>query len=85
MNRTQVYLDDEDLELLDQATKETGATRSELIRRAIQRSYGRGQSDPLRVMLETAGTWSSGGSGEEFVEGIRNAGLGERLARFGIQ
>lgn len=85
MGRTQVYLGDDELEMLDRAAAETGATRSELIRRAVRRSYGRGQADPLRVILETAGSWKSEGTGEEFVEDLRRGGLDERLARFGIR
>jgi Ribbon-helix-helix protein, copG family len=40
--RTQIHLGDEELELLDTAARETGASRSELIRRAIKRVYGEG-------------------------------------------
>ncbi|MCB8915572.1 MAG: CopG family transcriptional regulator [Thermoleophilales bacterium] len=85
MGRTQVYLGSEELEILDRVAADTGATRSELIRRAVRRSYGRDQSDPLRVVLETAGSWKSTGSGEDFVIEARAGGLNERLARFGLK
>ncbi len=85
MGRTQVYLGEDELEMLDRAAAETGATRSELIRRAVRRSYGRGDSDPLQVILETAGSWDSDRSGTEFVEEVRTGGLDERLARFGLK
>ena len=41
MGRTQVYLGEEELKLLDRVSQETGASRSELIRRAVQASFGR--------------------------------------------
>ena len=85
MGRTQVYLGDDELELLDQAAAETGATRSELIRRAIRRSYGRGQSDPLRLILETAGSWEGSETGDDFVDELRPGGLDRRLARYGLE
>ncbi|HMU26182.1 MAG TPA: CopG family transcriptional regulator [Solirubrobacterales bacterium] len=85
MGRTQVYLGSEELEMLDRAAADTGATRSELIRRAVRRSYGRGHSDPLRIVLETAGAWKSEGSGSDFVDEVRPGGLDERLASFGIE
>jgi metal-responsive CopG/Arc/MetJ family transcriptional regulator len=42
MRRTQVYLGAEDLELLDREAARTGASRSELIRRAIRVEARRG-------------------------------------------
>mgnify|MGYP000722287649 CR=1 FL=1 len=41
MTRTQISLDPEDIELLDEAARETGATRAELIRRAVRAYYAR--------------------------------------------
>lgn len=38
--RTQITLNDEELELLDRAARASGASRSELIRRAIHTAYG---------------------------------------------
>jgi metal-responsive CopG/Arc/MetJ family transcriptional regulator len=39
MHRTQIHLDDRQLRALDRAARETGASRSELIRRAIDLVY----------------------------------------------
>jgi metal-responsive CopG/Arc/MetJ family transcriptional regulator len=39
MHRTQVHLDDRHIRALDRAARETGASRSELIRRAIDIVY----------------------------------------------
>ena len=59
MRRTQVYLGDDELELLDRAARATGASRSELIRRAIRRTHGTvSKADKLRALEANAGTWS---------------------------
>jgi len=42
MQRTQIHLDDRQLAALDRAGRETGASRSELIRRAIDVVYDNG-------------------------------------------
>lgn len=42
MHRTQIHLDDRQLAALDRAASETGASRSELIRRAIDAVYDNG-------------------------------------------
>jgi metal-responsive CopG/Arc/MetJ family transcriptional regulator len=42
MVRTQIHLDDAQVRALDRLSHETGASRSELIRRAIDRVYGTG-------------------------------------------
>jgi metal-responsive CopG/Arc/MetJ family transcriptional regulator len=39
MHRTQIHLDDRQIRALDRAGRETGASRSELIRRAIDIVY----------------------------------------------
>lgn len=40
MGRTQIYLTDQELHLLDEQGRATGASRSALIRRAVQATYG---------------------------------------------
>lgn len=42
MHRTQIHLDDRQLAALDRAARETGASRSELIRRAVDAVYDNG-------------------------------------------
>ncbi len=84
-NRTQIYLSDEELDLLDRARTATGASRSELIRRAIQRTYAETEplAERLRVLHETAGAWKDRDfTGAEYVDGIRGD-LNERLAALG--
>jgi hypothetical protein len=40
MIRTQIHLDEEVLQLLDQEAARTGASRAELIRRAVRAAFG---------------------------------------------
>lgn len=84
MQRTQVYLSDTELALLDQAAARTGASRSELIRRAVQERYGDRDWEARRAaLLGSAGSWRDRSqTGEEFVDAARGD-LGERLERLG--
>ena len=62
MGRTQIYLTDDELELLDRKAHETGASRSELIRRAVRESYGQpaAKRPPLSfVGIVSDGSWTS--------------------------
>lgn len=85
MGRTQVYLGDDELALLKTVEERTGASRSELIRRAVHASYGPGgAADKVAALKRSAGSWSkSRPSGAEYVDGVRGD-LNERLARLGL-
>lgn len=85
MSRTQVYLGENELGLLDRAAKSTGATRSELIRRAVRESYGAGaKADRRSALAASAGSWKGRGfTGAEYVDTIRGD-LDERLRRLGL-
>lgn len=84
MGRTQVYLGDAELALLKDAEERTGASRSELIRRAVQASYGQGSiADKVAALQHSAGAWSDRDmTGAAYVDEIRGD-INERLARFG--
>lgn len=86
MSRTQVYLGPEELELLDRVAQATGASRSELIRRAVRRTYGGSpQADKLRALEASAGSWVGREfTGSDYVEAARG-GLAERLRRIGLE
>ncbi len=86
MGRTQVYLGDEELALLDQAAGSTGASRSELIRRAVRHTFGAmSTADKLRALDVTAGLWADRRfTGAEYVDAIRGD-LNERLRKLGLE
>jgi hypothetical protein len=84
--RTQVYLGREELELLERVSQSTGATRSELIRRAIRTTFGEASKDEkLRALRTSAGSWKERRySGAEYVDAIRGD-LAERLRLLGLE
>ncbi|MGH3560920.1 MAG: CopG family transcriptional regulator [Mycobacterium sp.] len=83
--RAQITLNDEEIELLDRAAKASGASRSELIRRAIRTMYGRRSKDERAAALKrSAGSWRGRDfTGAEYVEEVRGD-LSERLTRLGL-
>jgi Arc/MetJ-type ribon-helix-helix transcriptional regulator len=87
MGRTQIYLGEDELELLERASRETGASRSELIRRAVRGTFGeQDKAEKLRALEISAGSWSGRrASGAEYVDAIRSGDLNERLARLGVE
>ncbi len=86
MGRTQVYLGDDELELLDRAAQATGASRSELIRRAVRLTFGDTTLDERRRALEaSAGSWRGRRlTGAAYVDAFRGD-LNERLRRAGVE
>jgi Arc/MetJ-type ribon-helix-helix transcriptional regulator len=86
MGRTQVYLGTEELELLDRVARATGASRSELIRRAVRSTYGEtSKADKLQALETSAGSWRGRRfTGAEYVDAIRGD-LSERLSRLGLE
>lgn len=85
VGRTQVYLGKDELGLLDRASRATGASRSELIRRAVRESFGGGAKADRRAALDaSAGAWKDRDfTGAEYVDAIRGD-LTERLRRLGL-
>jgi hypothetical protein len=78
MVRTQIHLDADVVELLDREAARTGASRAELIRRAVGERYGAAE-EPYAVRLERAmasafGAWKDRrfASGEEYVRALRS-------------
>ena len=86
MGRTQVYLGEEELQLLDRVARATGASRSELIRRAVRSTFGeKTKAERLRALDASAGSWAGRGfTGAEYVDSIRGD-LNERLRRLGLE
>ena len=83
--RTQVTLGNEEVELLDRAAEASGASRSELIRRAIRSTYGsRSKEQRLTALRRSAGVWEDRDfTGAEYVDAVRGD-LNERLRRLGL-
>lgn len=84
MERTQVYLSEEDLVLLEREADRSGASRSELIRRAVRARYGPTDVAARRDALDrSAGSWRDRDvTGERYVEAVRGD-LTDRLDRLG--
>lgn len=86
VGRTQIYLGEEELELLDRVARATGASRSELIRRAVRSTFGeKTKAEKLRALDASAGSWRSRRfTGAQYVDVIRGD-LNERLRRLGLE
>lgn len=89
MGRTQIYLTDRELELLDEARRRTGASRSELIRRAITTTYGRerrSSEERLSNLMAARGLWKDRDfTGEEYVRAVRGGDMNANLRRLGVE
>ena len=86
LKRTQVYLTREELLALDRQQRGTGADRSQLIRRAIDREYlGRArlsQTDRLNIIRRAAGAWKERTeTGAQYAERLRSGRLGRLHSR----
>ena len=86
VHRTQIYLDDHEVALLSQESARTGASRSELIRRAVRIQYGVDTPEGrLAALRASAGTWSDRSTtGAEYVDELRSD-LGKRLDQVGLR
>ncbi len=84
MGRTQVYLGAEELEVLERASRATGASRSELIRRAVRTTFGESsQAERLAALQASAGSWRDRDlTGAEYVD-ARRGDLNRRLRAHG--
>lgn len=84
MVRTQISLTPLDVELLERAERESGASRAELIRRAIREHYG--MTSTLEERRQRArrgfGAWKDRRfTGDEYVRAIRSGDMNENLRR----
>ena len=85
MGRTQIYLGDAELELLERAARASGASRSELVRRAVRNTFGeKTKAERLRALEASAGVLRGlQMTGAEYVDTLRGD-LNERLHRQGL-
>jgi hypothetical protein len=86
MARAQIHLGEAELELLDRVGQATGASRSELIRRAIRSTFGeKTKAEKLQALTFSAGSWRGRTfTGAEYVDAARGD-LDERLRRLGLE
>ncbi len=90
MVRTQISLSAEDVELLERVERATGASRAELIRRAIRDQYARlhrrGHTPEERAaaVRAAAGAWEDRPfTGPEYERAIRSGDMNANLRRIG--
>jgi Arc/MetJ family transcription regulator len=80
-HRTQIILSDDLYARVMREAKRTGLGLGELTRRALAKTYGRGDERYAKSVLDrTFGAWGEGEDGESFVESMR-PGMAHRLAR----
>ena len=86
MKRTQIYLGPRELELLEREGRRTGASQSELIRRAIRDRYGEGDlKERVQGLLDSAGVWKDRDfTGAEYVDALRRPTRARRR-RLGLE
>jgi predicted DNA-binding protein len=84
MTRTQIYLSDEETSVLNRLARQTGRSRSQLIREAIGSQYVR-KVDPdglAEVLRKTAGCWRGDrATGTAEVERLRSGRLAKIHSR----
>lgn len=83
MLRTQIYLREQEDQMLRKLSKSSGLTKSQLIRHAIELTYfsGKSQETALKALERSAGAWKRSESGKQFVERIRKGRLAQTLSR----
>lgn len=86
--RTQIHLTEAQTSILDARSRATGASRSELIRRAIDAQYGTRtpltREERLEALHASAGAWKDRNfTGEEYVRAIRSGDMNKNLRRLG--
>ena len=83
----QISLGEEERDLLDRAALATGASRAELIRRAVRIAYGeRSREERLAALRSGAGIWKDRQfTGAEYVDAVRGGDMNEGLRRLGIE
>ena len=79
-HRTQITLTDEQYALLRDESRRTGVGLAELVRRAVDRSYGLPTTEErLKALRDSFGAWKDRDfDGEQYVERLRR-GMARRL------
>lgn len=91
MVRTQIHLAQDEVDALDRARRATGASRSELIRRAIRQLYGDAAApeaieERLADIRAARGIWKDRQfTGEEYARAVRAGDVNANLRRLGVE
>lgn len=79
--RTQITLTDAQYDLLRRESERTGTSLAELVRRAVNATYGRRNASGVDGFEASFGLWADRDfDGAEYVRRIRGPGLGRKLA-----
>ena len=79
-HRTQITLSDAQYDLLRTESARLGVGLAELVRRALDRTYGAAEhAEIIDALDDSFGTWAGGDDGATYVEGLRR-GMAGRLA-----
>lgn len=86
MKRTQLYLDENILQLLWSLSREKKTTISDLVRRAIEKVYGRKKpaQDKIKAFQAAFGIWKNRKDLPPTDEYVRSLRKSTRLQRFGL-
>jgi len=86
MKRTQLYMDEDIFRTLKRVGRERSVTISQLVREALQKTYGREKpADAASILREAAGIWKDRkdlGATDDYV---RSARKDTRRERFGLR
>ncbi len=87
MKRTQLYMDESNFHLLTLLSREKKTTISDLVRKAVERVYGkrRKRNDFLKALEATAGMWKDRKDLPPTDEYIRSIRKDTRMKRFGLE
>ncbi len=87
MQRTQVYLTDEQRRMLDRRARDEGVPMAEVLRRILDEGLGirDAQVDRVRAVDESAGVLADDETWQQFLERVRRpGGAGARLRDLGL-
>lgn len=86
MKRTQLYIDDSQFQLLSHISREKKTTVSDLVRRAVEKVYGRrrGKRDFVKALEASFGIWRERADLPSTDEYVRRLRKDTRAERFGL-
>jgi hypothetical protein len=86
MHRTQIYLSDEQRELIARRAEDTGQTKAEVIRRMLDEALGLASDASARAaaVRDTAGILAEAPDWPEWLGAIRGRSADERLRELGM-